>query len=422
VTKNGTPWDDARYVLKTNSFNPGSSPLLTDNNTTVNFTGFDMSEIGADYGFLVVTEMLSGRDTVPGTDTLRPSNIVTRRNPGVASASSLTVCQGTGVVLTNSNFFGGIRWQRLNGSNWGDEFGLTRDSAIHVVIPTQPVNQYRAKICDSIYSNVLTVNVTQVPLPTAVNDTLCGPGTIQLSAVAPAGITRVFWYNDPTTSGVLTFGNNYSRFLNQTDTFYIASQKDSCFSARVPIIGVIAQFPEPGYERLDTVICSDTTFYINGGANIGLNATYKWSSNDPSADGRVIQTVGVDPKKLSLNTKYFYTVELNSNANCKTVGDTVWISITDSCKVGLNDLTNIGSLSVFPNPTNGNITLKIETEQSNQASLQIISMRGEVIYEEPSFATLGYNKTFDLSGYAKGIYYMKVISDKGSIVKKVVLQ
>jgi|GEM_PF-6521941 len=423
VTKNGTPWDTARYVVKTNSSNPGGTPLLTDRSTEVSFTGFDMSEIGADYGFLVVTNMLSNRDTVPGTDTLRPANIVTRRNPGVASASSLTVCQGTGVVLTNTNFIGAIRWQRLNGTNWSDDFGLTRDSAVHLVIPTLPVNQYRAKICDSVYSNVLTVNVTQVPSPTPINDTLCGPGTVQLSANAPAGITRVFWYNDPTTSGVLTFGNNYNRSLNETDTFYIASQKDSCFSApRIPVIGVIASFPETGYSAMDTVICNDTTFYINGGANIGLNATYKWSSNDPTADGKTIQTVGVDPKRLSLNTRYFYTVELNSNANCKTVGDTAWITITDSCKVGLKENSTIGNLSVFPNPTNGNVTLQIETDQANQASLQIISMRGEIIFEEPSFNTLGYTKTFDLSSYSKGIYYMKVISDKGSIVKKVVLQ
>jgi len=422
VTKNGTPWDTAKYVLKTNTFNPGGTPLVTDNNTTIPFTGFDMSEIGADYGFLVVTDMLSNRDTVPGTDTLRPSNIITRRKAGVAFASSLTICQGTGVALSDTSFFGAIKWQRLNGSTWSNEFGLSSSTPVHVVFPNQPVNQYRAKICDSTYTNVLTVNVTQVPLPTANNDTLCGPGSVQLTAVTPPGVTRVFWYNDPTSSGVLTFGNSYTRSLTTTTTFYIASQKDSCFSARVPITGVIAAFPEPGYERLDTVICTDTTYYINGGANVGLNATYKWSSNDPSANGKVIQTVGVDPKKLALYTKYFYTVELNSTANCKTVADTVWVTITDSCKVGLKNFTNIGSLSVFPNPTNGNITLQIETEQSNQASLQIISMRGEVIFEEPSFNTLGYNKTFDLSGYAKGIYYMKVISDKGSIVKKVVLQ
>lgn len=423
TTKNGTPWDTARYVVKDNSFNDGNSPLVSDATSIITFTGIDMSEIGANYGFVVATNMLTNKDTVPGTDTLRPSNIITRRKAGTAFASALTVCEGTGVILSDTSFIGAIRWQNQIGTNWVDMFGITRDSAIHPISPLLAVNKYRAKICDSVYSNVLTVNVTQVPSPTPINDTLCGPGTVQLSANAPAGITRVFWYNDPTTSGVLTFGNNYNRSLNETDTFYIASQKDSCFSApRIPVIGVIAEFPETGYSAMDTVICNDTTFYINGGANIGLNATYKWSSNDPSADGKTIQTVGVDPKRLNLNTRYFYTVELNSNANCKTVGDTAWITITDSCKVGLKENSTIGNLSVFPNPTNGNVTLQIETDQANQASLQIISMRGEIIFEEPSFNTLGYTKTFDLSSYSKGIYYMKVISDKGSIVKKVVLQ
>jgi len=66
-------------MFKTNTFNPGGTHLVTDNkHYNPIFTGFDMS-IGADYGFFVVTDMLSNRDTVPGTDTLRPSKYNYRR-------------------------------------------------------------------------------------------------------------------------------------------------------------------------------------------------------------------------------------------------------------------------------------------------------------------------------------------------------
>lgn len=420
VTKNGIPWDTAIYDVSDNNFHGG--PLKTDEIDTVFFTGVDMSEIGADYGFTIVTDMLTGLDTVPGTDTLRPDNIVTKRLAGTAFASATTVCEGTGVTLSDTTFFGAIQWQRQAGGIWFDEFGPNRDSANYIVLPPNAVNTYRAKICDSTYSNVLTINVTKVPLPTALNDTICGSGQINLGAVQPAGTNRVFWYSDPVGPGVLTFGNSYSRNLDTTSVFYIGAQKDSCFSPRVPVYGVVADFPTVAFDALDTTICDDTTYYINAGANLGLNVTYEWMSNDTNVNGKVIQTVGVDPTRLNLNTRYYYTSKLLSSGRCETISDTVFVTITDTCKVGIDDLSKIGQLNVFPNPTNGVVTLQIETEQSVRASLQILSMRGEVIYERQGIHTLGFNEQFDLSNYSKGIYYLRLVSNEENIIKKIILK
>ena len=421
ITKNGTPWDTATYLLSNNNFHD-NKVLKTDEIDTVFFTGIDMSEIGANYGFTIVTDMLTGLDTVPGTDTLRPDDIITRRLAGTAFSSATTVCEGTGITLSDTTFFGAIQWQRQIGSQWFNEFGPNKDSANYVVLPPNAVNTYRAKICDSTYSNTLTVNVTKVPVPTAIDDTICGPGQINLGAIQPAGVTRVFWYSDPIAPGVLTFGTSYSRNLDTTSVFYIGAIKDSCFSGRVPVKGTVASFPTIEFSSLDTIICSDTTYYLNAGANLGLNATYLWSSNDPNVDGKNIQTIGVDPTRLNLNTKYHYSVEVLSNGLCQTISDSVFITITDTCKVGIKDLSLLGELSVFPNPTNGIVTLQIETEQAAKANIQIISMRGEVIYERQNINTLGFNEQFDLSKYAKGIYYLRLISDEESVVKKIILR
>lgn len=421
VTKNGVLWDSANFVINDNAFND-NNVLKTDEIDTVFFRGVDMSEIGADYGFTIFTDMLSGLDTVPGTDTLRPDNIVTRRLAGTAFASATTVCEGTGITLSDTTFFGAIQWQRQVGTQWFDEFGPNRDSANYVVLPPNEVNTYRAKVCDSTYSNILTVNVTRVPLPTAIDDIICGPGQINLGAIQPTGTNRVFWYSDPVSPGVLTFGTSYSRNLDTTTVFYIGAQKDSCFSARVPVRGVVASFPTIEFTGIDTTICSDTTYYINAGANLGLNATYSWISDDPNVNGKIIQTIGVDPTRLDLERKYFYTVEVLSNGLCETISDTVFVTITDSCKVGLNNLSMLGELNVFPNPTSGIVTLQIETEQPSQANIQIISMRGEVIFERQNINTLGFNEQFDLSNYAKGIYYLRLISNEESVVKKIILR
>lgn len=424
VTKNSLPWDTATYRLTTNAFNPvAGTPLQSDRFADVTFTGFDMSTIGDDYGFTIVTNMLSGLDTVPFTDTLRPANIITRRTAGTAFASSTTVCQGTAVILSDTTFFGQIKWQRQSGANWVDEFGPNSDFETYVTFPTQAVNVYRAKVCGNTFSAPITVNVTIVPAPVVRGDTSCGPGMLNLTSIIPTNAQNNFWYSSINASGPLWLSANYDRNLAVTDTFYVAAKKDSCFSPRVPVIGVVSPNPRISFSGLDTVICPDTSYYLNAGAQLGLNPNYTWRSNDLNVNGSTLQTIGVDPIYLNLKTRYYYTVEVNTSFGCQTISDTAWVTIDDdSCGVGFREYNTLGEVKLYPNPNNGQFTIEIKTDQSNNAALQILSMQGKLVYEENTINTLGYTKTIDISNLPKGIYYLKLTTDLGVAVEKIVIQ
>ena len=60
----------------------------------------------------------------------------------------------------------------------------------------------------------------------------------------------------------------------------------------------------------------------------------------------------------------------------------------------------------------------IEIKADNMKSIEITSITGEIVKE----LVLNNNKTtIDLSSFSSGIYFAKIITDKGSAIKKIVL-
>ncbi len=80
--------------------------------------------------------------------------------------------------------------------------------------------------------------------------------------------------------------------------------------------------------------------------------------------------------------------------------------------IGIEDLTINEKTRLFPNPTNG--IVKIDSD--NIRKIIVINTSGTIIQEQ-------IDKSFiDLSDYSKGIYYIKIITDKGIKTEKVVLE
>jgi len=76
-------------------------------------------------------------------------------------------------------------------------------------------------------------------------------------------------------------------------------------------------------------------------------------------------------------------------------------------------------LSVYPNPFNNYITVKINSsaQHVNEWSLQLTDVLGRTLYTEPS---LNYSNEIDLSQLAGGIYFITVSNKTGKDVVKVV--
>jgi len=79
------------------------------------------------------------------------------------------------------------------------------------------------------------------------------------------------------------------------------------------------------------------------------------------------------------------------------------------------------SLNIFPNPTTGQVTITLNSSAENLNQISVINLLGQEV-----MTISGQNNkdfyTLDLSGMAKGIYFVKCNFASGSVTRKVLLQ
>ncbi|MFB6306006.1 MAG: T9SS type A sorting domain-containing protein, partial [Flavobacteriales bacterium] len=83
------------------------------------------------------------------------------------------------------------------------------------------------------------------------------------------------------------------------------------------------------------------------------------------------------------------------------------------------------NMNVYPNPSSsGEFTLELSsTVPVNSARLKLMSMQGKVIMEKelPQFSE-EYTEKIQLKEKANGVYFLQLISSKGSFHKKLIIQ
>ena len=90
-------------------------------------------------------------------------------------------------------------------------------------------------------------------------------------------------------------------------------------------------------------------------------------------------------------------------------------SLTSSCftsSVGELDV----SFLIYPNPTNGIVSIDLGTPNQNYTSFTVTNITGQTIHSE-----LINNRTriqFELEGYSEGMYFVDVTNGKGEMISQ----
>ncbi|MEO8151388.1 MAG: T9SS type A sorting domain-containing protein [Bacteroidia bacterium] len=112
-----------------------------------------------------------------------------------------------------------------------------------------------------------------------------------------------------------------------------------------------------------------------------------------------------------------YSVIVTDSFGCSVTSDTVCI-----INVGINDVMGSFSIGLQPNPAEGLQHLKITSLQFiNSLTLQLIDVTGQqIIIKNYDVMNDKFETNLDLSALSKGIYFLKVQTDEGSKMMKVV--
>ncbi len=159
----------------------------------------------------------------------------------------------------------------------------------------------------------------------------------------------------------------------------------------------------------DTTICIGQSLVLQGDSG---NYSYLWSTGDTT------RQITVDGSVLSPGTYQYW---LKQTGYGSTQYDTITV-VVQICE-GIGKLQNDDFIAIAPNPNNGIFEVLIRKNTGKDLQMEVFDSRNKKVLGK-TFKTNVKNKSFrvDLSGCAKGLYFLRFYSADFSVVKKVVLR
>jgi PKD repeat protein len=167
---------------------------------------------------------------------------------------------------------------------------------------------------------------------------------------------------------------------------------------------------------------NDFVIFTNTSTNNPLD--YTWSVTPSTGVTYIAGTssTSVSAKMRFANTGY-YTISLTGTNSAGTDTETktnyihVWID-----DAGVEQADALKNISIFPNPSDGLITIQAGPVLTDEVSVKVYNIVGSEVSNTLYTKSLNNNGIIlDLTACKKGLYFIKIITPKGTVTKKVEL-
>jgi hypothetical protein len=167
--------------------------------------------------------------------------------------------------------------------------------------------------------------------------------------------------------------------------------------------------PVPSITGALDTICDQQSVLLDAGSGF---ATYLWS------DASTAQTLTVTGSSIGVGNSATFSVTVTNTFGCEGE-DLVTIHVID-CS-GINDLMAPASMLLWPNPSNGLFTVKIDG-LNGAARLVVLKATGEQVSSQKVQISGELTHEFNLGHLAAGMYYLQLVNDRGTVAAKVMIQ
>jgi len=177
-------------------------------------------------------------------------------------------------------------------------------------------------------------------------------------------------------------------------------------------LGIPLPLTSLSFEYVNTLtVTPDGSTEITEGDTLGLDANtgftdYIWSTGETTTS-------------ISVTEPGTYVLSATDANGCVQVVETevtLFNSIAD-----LNAFEQ--SLNIFPNPNTGNFSINFVLAKTQNVSVEMINLQGQVVSTHSINATAGSNSLpVNVSSVAKGIYFVKIQTIDGAITRRVSVQ
>lgn len=319
---------------------------------------------GVKYYYVVLTNTQgSTTSAVSGAITVSPLSV-----SGTASMNQ-TICSGTQpMALSLTGHTGSIQWQvstdNISFNNISGATAATLTSAQMGVLTA--ARYYRAIVtsgtCSSVISNVITVDVTAVPVVSSITPgTICASGSALLGATSASGTLN--WYATATGGTSLGTGTSFTTpNISATTTYYVDAGVGGCISARTAVVATVNLLPVPTISQTGC----DPTFTLTAEANSGnaldlgtsnsskyvtlpstLNSVF--STNQITVEGWFYQTTSTVGNPMLIGEafngdgKVRFSIYLNGQTIRAGFYNGGWIQTSSTVNLALNTWTHIAA-------------------------------------------------------------------------------
>lgn len=122
----------------------------------------------------------------------------------------------------------------------------------------------------------------------------------------------------------------------------------------------------------------------------------------------------------------YVKVIYNGNTLATINGGNTWTTQTSAnfcTTVGIDEVSSLSGLSVYPNPFSDKTNISIELTKPSSVSYSIYNVLGEVVYTENagSLASGSHEFVLDATNISSGMYYLNIMVDDKLVTKKITI-
>ena len=258
-------------------------------------------------------------------------------------------------------------------------------------------------------SNPLAVDIAPLPGNAGVisgPDHICSPANTLVYSVAPVTNGYGYVWTLPAGVQIVSGGNTNQITVNYTSgavsgAISVYATNGNCYGQSSPAFSVSVN-PTPATPVItqhdDTLISS---------ASAG-NQWYLEGVEIPGATGQ--QHVAVHTGN--------YTVVVTLNDCVSGISNSILV-----LPVPINDLSFDASFGIYPNPNNGQFTIKAESVQKSEYTIEIYNSIGKIIWKQENIYINGSFSTFvDLKNTPSGSYLVVLRNGDNSIARKMAIK
>ena len=264
--------------------------------------------------------------------------------------------------------------------------------------------------------NITIIAEPEVPVIPQGETTLCINPEESIYSVEPNSDYTYLWEINPVSAG--STESDSAIAIVQWSEDYVGDVEirvksiNQCGESELSVALLVTIYNEPTVSLgEDAEACIGMLVTLDAG-NEG--AEYLWST------GETTQIIDVDTTGMDENNNQIISVLVTDQNGCFS-DDEIVIHFLD-CS-GIKENNYISGFEIFPNPSNGIFTIKLNSLKDQEVIIELISSMGKIVYTEKLQINKGqFSKKLNVQHLSNQLYYLRINSKDGIISKKLIIE